>query len=385
MDTRTSARHIVQSEDVQTDFLLSYDCGEGLPKFPLIKKFKFDEENDIFEISPRFKDIQFDVAFLWDLATNTIETRCDADFAPTIDDEDFEKIKRFIKYQINNSGLFETLKSMAPPSEKRLFIRLVIPKLVYSIKFHSDKTIFTMLTLRNSTTPYVFGTELFMNSAKIAEERNVSFADGWMNGNCNVATNSLQRAVEKNPKSQVFRNIMLNNDTLMFANYLWAHSSPDNFRESDKIVSIEVSGKGKVENVPITICSHRKEMTEVDYRRDAIAMVFIPFDVYKDFSKYGEDASESKYTFTVSDIDNIPLDIPEILLSGNDGSAEEFFKILSVMKDETCIVFQDVELLSRGGKRQNIQPRLRTRKKKHHRNKRRYNHFSKRKRRKIKT
>jgi hypothetical protein len=360
----------ITRDDIQQDFSLLYDCGAGMPHFPLLKKFSSDPTADsifdIFEVLKFSVNDEYNVAFLWNLQTNLIELYVDQEFDhPFVERKvaafnlSYEGIKQFVQYQLKNSGIHETLLSMAPENQKKVFVSIRSSNPDFPLVFHSDKTIFTFLCLRNTQKDYVFGTELFMNSDKIEEEIKLSKRYGFLNGNCNVALQSLQEVLTGETVGTVYRNILKNEDTLLFSNYPWTHATPGNFSPEDdgedegvdsRVTILLGIGKGQMDNIPIRLCAKRKTMDKSDENdREAVILGIHPINYYNDFKKV------EGMEFRLYGEETIPvLDIPEIVLSPADGSAQKFFKTLDALEAEkidACYQFDHVALRWRGGKK----------------------------------
>jgi hypothetical protein len=416
---------IREEEDIQQDFCLTYDCGNGLPSLPLMTKFRSDLSIDnsipsqnIFSLMDLFSHNRRneDFIFVWYPKlgyavpyVKQIVSASKKQFRKLFKTFllNYDLIKTFLKYQITNSRITDTLISMGLNSVNILFIgrdrNNETPPL-----FHTDATFFTIITTRNIEKPYAFGTEFFMDLKKLQFERDhkTSNASKLLQGNYKNTLSELvaHSGLKIDTKATLFRNILKNNDTVCFANLLWTHSIPTNRTHTidedgndTQQLNIQINmdaDEGGVFSAPvvetsIVLCSHRKAMDKVDESMREVIVCTVEPNVlghnYADFFNYyfslededddydEGDEDDNKMTEYLEEVPNlnillksarlVPIDIPEIVLNAE--TAKHFFSILNQIEPEECMKFKDVLLKNRGGrqKRKMCKRRRRTKRK----------------------
>jgi hypothetical protein len=402
---------MITEEDIQQDFRLMYDCGNGLPQMPLMTKFRSDISIDnsipsqnIFNLMELFsQNLRNDnFIFVWypklgyavpyvkqnvSLTKKQFRTRFKTFLL------NYDLIKRFLKYQITNSRITDTLISMGL---NRVNILLLGRDKNNSTPpmFHTDATFFTIIATRNIEKPYAFGTEFFMDLKKLQHEKDhkISNAGKLLEGNYLHTLNELVEysGLKTDTKATLFRNILDNNDTVCFANLLWTHSIPTNRtytidedgNDTQQLdIQIKLDADEGVFSAPVVetsvlLCSHRITMDKVDENmREVIVCTIEPDDLGDSFTKLFDyyfslededeedeydvgDEDDNKmrdYLDEVSDLNIllksrslVPIDIPEIVLNAE--TAQHFFSILNQIEPEECMQFKDVIFKNRGGK-----------------------------------
>ena len=351
----------ITEEDIQEDFSIVFDCGSELPRCPLMKKFPTDTK--IFEA---FDDIEkFDyIHFLWDLDKNVLTPILVS--SEGFDSAEYSKayshvhkqIMAFMKYQLQNAGIYETLHTVNNYVILHFTTRTAFGTQL--LDFHTDKSIFTIINYNNADNP-VFGTEFVYNAKTI--DNQISYLEtnaGWvLNGNISETMFNLSNSLHDIEETRIQRFILNSGDTFMYFNLGMAHSSPANIREGQTTVKIEISVEEEhtLKDVPITVCMHRKTIPEKANFKRQLILIGVTF-FQKDIKGFNF-IELNDFRFSMSEDVPTPLPLKEIVLRANsdgvavkgDDSAESFFRLLNSAAEEgMCISLPNVlNLRSRGG------------------------------------
>ena len=352
----------ITEEDIQEDFSIVFDCGSELPRCPLMKKFPTDTK--IFEAFDDISKYTNTMFFIWDLNQNIITPCVKTDVSFDIDKfikgyrAIHDKIMTYMKYQLQNAGIYETLKTVN--NQIVLVVNTRISAYDGVDDFHSDSSIFAIINYNNEDTP-VFGTEFVYNLETV--DKQISFlednAEWVLNGNISETLFNLSNSLNDIEQSRIQRFIFNSGDTFMFFDLSMAHSSPFNISEGQSTISIKIprSSSYTLKDVPITVCMHRKTIPEeVLTKRQLItigATVAQLDDLGFNFIELND------FRFSMSEDVPIPLPLKEIVLRSNsdgvavegDDSVESFFRLLNSGTEEgMCISLPNgLNLRSRGG------------------------------------